>query len=58
MPNAPRGPVDVVLLAQAKRWYEIVVVEDPDPEARSRAAVMLAQISGYETLARQQTGGE
>ncbi|WP_439476341.1 tetratricopeptide repeat protein [Brevundimonas sp.] len=58
VPNAPRGPVDVVLLAQAKRWYEIVVVEDPDPEARSRAAVMLAQISGYEALAREQTGGE
>ena len=58
VPNAPRGPVDVVLLAQAKHWYEISVVEDPDPEARARSAVMLAQISGYEALARQQTGGE
>ncbi len=58
VPSAPRGPVDVVLLAQAKHWYEIAVVEDPDPEARARSAVMLAQISGYEALARQQTGGQ
>lgn len=58
VPNAPRGPVDVVLLAQAKLWYEIAVVEDPDPEARARSAVMLAQISGYEALARQHPAGE
>ncbi len=57
-PNAPRGPVDVILLAQAKHWYEIAVVEDPEPEARAQSAVMLAQISGYEALARQQAGGE
>ena len=58
VPNAPRGPVDVVLLAQAKHWYEIAVVEDPDPEARAQSAVMLAQISGYEALARQQTSSQ
>lgn len=58
VPNAPRGPVDVVLLAQAKHWFEIAIVEDPDPEARARSAVMLAQISGYEALARQQTGSD
>lgn len=58
VPHAPRGPVDVMLLAQAKQWYEIAVVEDPDPQARAQSAVMLAQISGYEAMARQQSGGE
>lgn len=58
VPNAPRGPVDVELLAQAKRWFLVAMSEDPSEEARARSAVSLAQISGYEALARQQSGGE
>lgn len=58
VPNAPSGPVDVELLALAKRWFLVAMTEDPAERARAHAAVMLAQISGYEALARQQTGGE
>jgi len=58
VPNAPRGPVDVILLAQARHGYQIAVVEDPDPEARAQSAVRLAQISGFGAMARQQAGGQ
>ncbi|WGM45733.1 hypothetical protein KOAAANKH_00597 [Brevundimonas sp. NIBR10] len=53
VPNAPVGPVDLVLLAEARRWILIATTEDPEPEGRAAAAVLAAQISGYEALARQ-----
>jgi uncharacterized protein len=53
VPNAPRGPVDTAPLDEAKHWFEIAMTEDPDPESRAQAAVMLAQISGYEQMARE-----
>lgn len=52
VPNAPQGPVDEALLAAAGRWLEIAMEEDPDPEVRAQAAVLLAQVSGYEALAQ------
>lgn len=58
VPNAPSGPVDIEVLALAKRWFLVAMTEDPKPEGRAYAAVMLAQISGYEAMARQQAGGE
>lgn len=58
VPNAPSGPVDTEQLAVAKRWFLIAVEEDPTDESRARSAVTLAQISGYEALARQQTDSE
>jgi TPR repeat protein len=56
VPNAPAGPVDAALLAQAKPWFETAMREDPDEDLRARAAVALAQISGYEEMGRLQTG--
>lgn len=58
VPNAPSGPVDVELLSLAKRWFLVGMTEDPDERGRAHAAVMLAQISGYEALARQRPTGE
>ncbi|MDO9641320.1 MAG: tetratricopeptide repeat protein [Brevundimonas sp.] len=58
VPNAPSGPVDMELLALAKRWFLIAMNEDPSGEGRAHAAVSLAQISGYEALARQQAADE
>ena len=58
VPNAPSGPVDTELLAMAKRWFLIAMSEDPDERGRANAAVMLAQISGYEAMARQQISGQ
>lgn len=58
VPNAPGGPVDTELLALAKRWFLVAMSEDPAEEGRAHAAVTLAQISGYEAMARQQAGGE
>lgn len=58
VPNAPAGPVNTVLLAAAKTWFEIALAEDPDEAVRAQAAVALAQISGYEALNRQENGGE
>lgn len=55
VPNAPRGPVDIELLALAKRWFLVAMREDPAEEGRAHAAVTLVQISGYEALARQQS---
>lgn len=52
--NAPSGPVDSDLLATAKHWTAIAAEMDPSEEERARAAVALAQISGYEALAREQ----
>jgi hypothetical protein len=54
VPNAPAGPVDPVLLVQAKPWFEAAMREDPDDQRRARAAVRLAQVSGYEEMARRQ----
>lgn len=54
VPNAPAGPVDLALLAQAKPWFEEAMREDPDERARLEAAVNLAQISGYEAMGRAQ----
>lgn len=53
VPDAPRGPIDPTLLAEAKQWFAIAVIEDPDPEVRAESAVRLAQISGYEAMLRQ-----
>ena len=58
VPNAPRGPVDIELLALAKRWFLVAMTEDPAEEGRAYAAVTLARISGYEALARQQAGDQ
>ncbi|HZW15166.1 MAG TPA: tetratricopeptide repeat protein [Brevundimonas sp.] len=58
VPNAPNGPVDVGLLALAKRWFLVAMEEDPDQTTRAEAAVTLARISGYEAMARQQAGDE
>ena len=57
-PNAPSGPVDPALLATAKAWFEIALVEDPDESRRAQAGVALAQISGYEAMIRQETGAD
>lgn len=54
VPNAPAGPVDVELLAAAKPWLETAMREDPNEDRRAQAAVTLAQISGYEEMARLQ----
>ena len=53
VPNAPRGPIDSVLLAEAKAWFTIAMSEDPDEQVRAESAVRLAQISGYEAMLRQ-----
>lgn len=58
VPNAPSGPVDTELLALAKRWFLVAMTEDPDERGRANAALMLAQISGYEAMARQHTSGQ
>lgn len=54
VPNAPAGPVDGGLLAAASYWFDIAMREDPQEARRAEAAVMLAQISGYEAMAVQQ----
>lgn len=54
VPNAPAGPVDIALLAEAKPWLETAMREDPNEQRRAQAAVTLAQISGYEEMARLQ----
>lgn len=56
VPNAPNGPVDAELLARAKTWYTLTLENNHNGEANARAAVALAQISGYEALLRQQSG--
>lgn len=53
VPNAPDGPVDTALLSRAKYWFEIALEQDPDGRQRANAAIRLAEISGYEELARQ-----
>ena len=55
VPNAPSGPVDLDLLAEAKPWFETAMREDPDEERRAAAAATLAQIRGYEAMGRAQT---
>ena len=52
VPNAPAGPVDLTLLAKAKPWFDAAMREDPAEEGRAEAAVILAQISGYEEMGR------
>ena len=53
VPNAPRGPIDPALLAEAKTWFTVAMTDDPDGEVRAESAVRLAQISGYEAMLRQ-----